>query len=172
MRTSLTCCPVAGAVILLLSSATLAQPGPGPVPGRGRGFPFSAGMIENVAEQLGLPEATMKQIRKLAYDTEKKVIELDGEMQGAFLELRRMMDEDKPDTEKTMKQVEKIGALDIRLRQEQIKLLLQVRELLTPEQRVKLRQLMPPRRPPGPFPGRGPRHPDGPRPGHGPQLVD
>ena len=121
----------------------------------GRGMKPSPPPVKIAAEQLGLPAATMKRIRELAFDAEKKVIEIDSHMQGAFLELRRMMDEDKPDTEKIMRQVEKIGTFDIRLRQEQLRLLLQVRELLTPEQREKLRHLMLPG-PPKDLPG--PRH--------------
>lgn len=119
-------------------------------PRGGRGFPFTSEMIEEVAGRLGLAPDTLKKIRQLAYDTEKKVIEIDYQMQRSFLELRQLLDEDLPDTERVMGQIEKVGQLDIRLRQEQIRLLLEVRKLLSPEQRAKLRELMLPKRPPPP----------------------
>jgi hypothetical protein len=53
-----------------------------------------------------------------------------------------MPESDEPDVNKIMDQIEKIGMLNIRLRKEQVKLLLAVRKLLSPEQRNKLKELM------------------------------
>jgi len=99
-------------------------------------------MIEKVAGELGLQEATLKKIRDLAYETEKKSIEFDSQLETAFLDLRRLMDADQPDEKKVMGQVDKIGALEIQLKKLHIKTLLSVREMLSPEQRQKLKQLM------------------------------
>ena len=74
------------------------------------------------------------------------------------------MDQDTPDEKVIMQQIDKIGAVEIKLRKNRISLLLSVRKLLTPEQRTKLKQLMPEKM--GHEQGRGPDDLQGPGKSH------
>jgi Spy/CpxP family protein refolding chaperone len=139
-RRNLICGWLTGVVVCAAFSSSFAQPKPG-MP-HGRRFPSPAGPIESIAEELGIDEATMKKIRTKAEEKERKVIEIDSQLREDFRKLRLMMDEDNPDEQKIMAQVDKIGSLHTSLRKEQIKLMLYVHKLMTPEQRTKLRRIM------------------------------
>jgi Spy/CpxP family protein refolding chaperone len=141
----------------------------------GRGPGFHPGRIEAAAAELGVNEATLAKIKDLAYKAETDAIAIRAEMQRAELELKRLMDQDKPDTAAVMRQVEQVGAVETRMRKNRTQLLLAVRELLTPEQRARLTRWVDERRgrsagPGGP--GRGPGPGMGQGPGPGPCLGD
>ncbi len=122
-------------------------PGMGPGgPGGGPGMGFNPRLIEAVAGELGVTDATLTKIKDLIYETQKAHIKMRGELETAHLELRRLMDTDQPKVDAVMRQVDKIGGLETKFKKSQLKMMLAVRGMLTPEQRTKLKQIMANRR--------------------------
>jgi Spy/CpxP family protein refolding chaperone len=115
--------------------------GPG-MGGPGMGKMFRPEMIDMLASELGVADNVVKQIKDKAYKADQEAIKLRADLDSGRLEMRRLMDEDKPDVAKVMKQVETVGAVETELKKNRIRLLLSVRELLTPEQRKKLQKHM------------------------------
>jgi len=169
-----------------LADPGMGHPGPGPGPEMGGGGPdqgpnkpscpcgqpgkpgqmemFRPEVLEDLADKIGADSQTITKIKDLAYNANKELIDLRAEMDRNQLEMRRLMDLDSPDEKAITSQIDKIGAVEIKLRKNRINLLLSVRKLLTPEQRTKLKQLMPERM--GREQGRGPDDLQGPGKGH------
>jgi len=127
-------------------------PGPGPdkpmCPCGPMGKPdkmemFRPEALEEMADKIGADSQTIAKIKDLAYNANKELIGLRAEMDQNHLEMKRLMDLDSPDDKAIIAQIDKIGAVEIKLRKNRISLLLAVRKILTPEQRTKLKQLMP-----------------------------
>ena len=144
---------VAAGAVLLSTAAVQAKRGPhegmggpgmgGPgMGGPGMGKMFRPEMIDGLAAELGVADTVVKQIKDKAYKADQDAIKLRADLDSARLEMRRMMDEDKPDQAKVLKQVEVVGGLETELKKNRIRLLLSVRELLTPDQRKKLQKIM------------------------------
>ncbi len=100
------------------------------------------GMFEHMADELGLPDATRKKIADLVYEAKKQGIALRADLEQAKLELHRLMEQDKPDTEAILKQFDKVGQVKNELAKLRLRTMLQVQQLLTPEQRKKARSHM------------------------------
>ena len=135
------------AALMAVGGVALARKGPGG-PG-GHGGPkaeLNLRMLERAAGQIGLEDATLSQIKDRVYESEKKGIDLKAKLELAKLELRRALDGDNPVKADVMKRVAEVGDLETRLRQHQIGLMLDVRALLTPEQRKQLKQIRSERR--------------------------
>jgi len=134
--------------LMALPTSALARPGRGGHgPGMGVGILMrDPHFVEAYAKQLGLKDWQVKKIKDLVYNTQKKTIPLRAKMQSARLDLRRLMDADKPDRNKVLKQLEVVGGIEIQLKKSHIGLLLSVRSQLTREQRTKLLQLIKERR--------------------------
>ena len=148
------------ALVFLLAAGigpALAEPdmgGPGPEPGPQMGGPgghpgkpdkmemFKPEVLEDAAEKIGANAQTIVKIKDLAYNANKELIGLRAEMERAHLEMKRLMDLDSPDEKLILQQIDKTGAVEIKLRKNRISLILAVRKLLTPDQRTKLKQLM------------------------------
>ena len=132
------------AAALLVAAPAQAQKG-GPhegMGGPGMGKMFRPEMIDMLATELGVADSVVKQVKDKAYKADQEAIKLRADLDSGRLEMRRLMDEDKPDAAKVMKQIEVVGALETELKKNRIRLLLSVRELLTPDQRKKLEKLM------------------------------
>jgi Spy/CpxP family protein refolding chaperone len=132
-----------GVVMLGVVPAHADRGGPGEgMGGPGMGRMFRPEIIDGLAAELGVPEGVIKQIKDKAYKADQEAIKLRADLDSARLEMRRLMEEEKPDQAKVLKQVEIAGGLETELQKNRIRLLLSVRELLTPEQRRKLQQVM------------------------------
>ena len=116
--------------------------------------------VEQVAAELGVAPQTLAQIKTLIYNANKEAIDLRADLQRAHLDLGQQLDQDKPDAKKIMQTADQIGAAESKLRKNRLQLLLSVRDLLTPEQRTKLQQILSQRHGMGPRPG-GPGWQDG-----------
>jgi Spy/CpxP family protein refolding chaperone len=133
-----------------LAEPGMGGPGPGPQMGGPGGHPgkpdkmemFKLEVLEDAAEKIGADAQTIAKIKDLAYNANKELIDLRAEMERAHLEMKRLMDLDSPDEKLILQQIDKTGAVEIKLRKNRISLILAVRKLLTPEQRTKLKQLM------------------------------
>lgn len=138
-----------GAAALLLAGLALANVGQarpffGQVHGRpgGPGGPGPAGphigLIEEYAEELGLDEKTLEQIRAIVDESRARGEDIRAALQDAHGGLRELLDQDAPDFDTAMSQLETIGALEIEQRKNRLAAMLRIRQLLTPEQRATL----------------------------------
>jgi Spy/CpxP family protein refolding chaperone len=114
--------------------------------------------IDAVAARLGVSETTLAKIKNLAFEAEQEAIGIQADVRREHLQLRRLMDAGEPDEKAVMKQIDVVAAEEARMHKNRVRLLLAVRKLLTPEQRVQLEALMAERRGRGRGgPGGGPR---------------
>ncbi|MBI5508323.1 MAG: periplasmic heavy metal sensor [Deltaproteobacteria bacterium] len=139
-----------GVLTLLAASFAAAQPdergdmgaGMGMGMGMGGGRGFRPEMIAVIGAELGVADSVLGQIKDKSYKSDQEAIKLRADLDSARLEMRRLMDEDKPDPAKVMKQIDAVGNLETELKKNRVRLLLSVRELLTPDQRKKLQKVM------------------------------
>jgi Spy/CpxP family protein refolding chaperone len=125
--------------------AALAQP-PGPEappdggpPGMGRrGPPPIEDVMERHAAELGLDDATRASIKEIAARARAVEQPLDARLQGLHEEMRKLLDADSPKLDDVMQWADRIGAAETELRKQRLRTMLEVRTLLSPEQRQKL----------------------------------
>lgn len=127
--------------LALLMGAAFALPGQALARKGDRGAKLNLRMLERAADRLGLDDATLKQIEDRVYEAEKRGIELKSQLELAKLELRRVLDQDAPDKAAAMKRIEDVGRLETALRKHQMGLMIDVKTMLTPDQRKMLRTL-------------------------------
>jgi Spy/CpxP family protein refolding chaperone len=96
--------------------------------------------MEHIAGELGLSDAVRKQVKDAIYDATKQSIALAAEVAQARLETRRLLEQDKPDAEAVLKQVDKVGQLKTEMAKVRVRTMLKIMGMLTPEQRKKLKQ--------------------------------
>jgi Spy/CpxP family protein refolding chaperone len=133
--------------VSLFASPVLARRGGGGLGGGGKmGGALHPMRIDAVAVQLGVGEATLAQIKNLAFEAEQEAIGIQADARREHLKLRRLMDAEEPDEKAVMKQIDVVAAEEARMHKNRVRLLLAVRKLLTPEQRAQLQALMAERR--------------------------
>ena len=120
--------------------AALAQPpGPEGPPGMGRrGPPPIEDVMERHAAELGLDDATRAAIHEIA--AHSRVVERPLEEQVRTLQeqMRKLLDAGSPSLDDVMQSADRIGAAETELRKQRLRTMLEVRALLSPEQRQKL----------------------------------
>jgi Spy/CpxP family protein refolding chaperone len=95
-------------------------------------------ILERHAERLGLDEATQAKIREIAAAAHDGESALDEQLRAQHDALRALLDQENPDEAAVMAQAERIGALETERRKRRLQTMLQIRALLTPEQRREL----------------------------------
>lgn len=131
-------------------SAFCTGTGPGQAMGFGRGGGFGKGMSRGhgagfgpmMAEQLELTDAQKEQLADMRAAHQKEMIRQRAEMKIARLELQELFRSDADRGQITSK-VEQIGKLEIELDKARVAHRLDMRDILTPEQRDKLKDLPP-----------------------------
>ncbi len=131
---------------LAISSAGFAQPpfggppgggGPGsfggPPPGRGPDR-----FIQEHASQLGLDEETVEAIEAIVDESREQAREVRGGLRDLHREMRDLLSQDTPDEAAVMEQAEAIGQAEVELHKHRLGALLEIRGLLTEEQRAEL----------------------------------
>jgi Spy/CpxP family protein refolding chaperone len=129
------------ATLALVLTAPLAHAGPGQRGEDGPRAEVHLRLLERSAEQLGLDEATLGRIKDRVYEAEKTGIDLKARLELEKLELRRALDDDNHAKADVMKRIEEVGRLETELRKHQIGLMIDVRAMLTPDQRDALRKM-------------------------------
>ena len=136
MNTTSTIAIVAASVLLIGLGIPLdGDARPGGFPG-GRFGPHV--FLERHADELGLSQETLEAIEEITQHGMLAAEPLRQEMETQGLELRVRLNTDQPDEGAIMGLIEAIGDTRTRLQKEQIVVLLQIRRLLTPEQRDQL----------------------------------
>jgi len=155
---------VCGLVAVLVSVAPLAhaaehpgngQPGdampmagrfePGPRPGFGPPFHMPP---PELLEQLKLSDVQRTKLSQMRDAAERKVIPIEADLRIAELDLRRAAEGDTPDRPALDAVIDRIGALRTTLLKNRVAAWIEMRSVLTPAQRARLREL-----------GLGTRHP-------------
>ena len=130
---------------VLLLSLTLMLPGVAWAKGPG-GFKMHRGpspdqFLEQHAERLNLDEETLNKIRAIADASKEEGERLHEQAREAKRTLRDLLSQDAPDEKAVMHQVEILGERKTAIRKHRLKILLQIRTLLTPEQRTELQAI-------------------------------
>ncbi len=97
--------------------------------------------IERMADDLGLAPQALDKIKERLHAAKKEHVQLRAELDAAKLELHRLLDQDAPDKAAVLRQVDAVGQKKQAIEKLKIAALLDVRSMLTPEQRQKLRTL-------------------------------
>lgn len=133
---------ISGLVLAGLSvpDSSSGQPGRSPHAG-------PAGFIEKYAERLEIDETTRGTIRRIVEEARTRGQEIRASLDQARAEMRNLLTQDSPDDTAVMRQTEKIGALRVERRKNRLRAMLQIRALLTPQQRQALTALREQERP-------------------------
>jgi len=130
---------------------------------------FMFGAIERFADEIGLSDDQLDRISSVKTEMEKKIIDLRAEKQKAEIDLRELMRDPKAKGSEVKKVAQKVVDLESQIRLNRIETAIKIRDVLTPEQREKMlevikehrREMREHHRGEGPGEGFGP----GPRPG-------
>jgi Spy/CpxP family protein refolding chaperone len=114
--------------------------GAGPGPHHGPGF-GPGGFIEHHAEMLGIDDATLAEIRAIEESSRENGKALSEARRAAQDDLRALLDQDEPDRDAVMAQVETIGDLETKQHKERVSTMLAIHDKLSAEQRAELKTL-------------------------------
>lgn len=95
-----------------------------------------------IANALALTEAQKVQIKAAAAEHQKRVAGERSQLETAGMEQAKLLSEENTDLKALMNAVEKTGKVRTEIAKLQIKHLVEIRSILTPEQRAQLRDLM------------------------------
>ncbi len=96
--------------------------------------------LEQRIEALDLQTETRQAVYALLDEAREQRREFRGEMRGAHEQMRALLDQESPAPEAVLAQADTLGALHTEARKAELRTLLAVRELLTPEQWQTLRE--------------------------------
>ena len=129
--------PMALAAALVLVAAPAQAGGPKGHHGR-HGPPPLDRMIEDYGERLGLDPKVEAQIREIAEASHARQEELHGKLRELHGEMRDLLEQDSPEEAAVMEQARALGRVETEAHEEHLRAMLQIRKLLTPEQRAEL----------------------------------
>jgi Spy/CpxP family protein refolding chaperone len=117
-------------VALMLSLGTaVALAGPGHAP---------PALKRKFMKKLGLDTKQIKKIEDLTYRADREKLDIRHEIQKNHLDLEQLMSAEKPNEAAIFSKLEKISALELKLKKNRIGLMLKVKAILTPQQWEKL----------------------------------
>jgi len=135
-------------LVLVTPSSSLAGPPDTTGPGRHGGPPAPPGgpppcsdpgtLVERHAERLGLDDATVAKIRVVIDGSRERNEEIRRKLDEAHHEMGGLLSAESPDEATVMRQVEKIGAFEVEEHKNRLRAILEIRQMLTPEQRREL----------------------------------
>ena len=133
----------AGVAAVLFAGISLAGPSPAEPPFKGphesRRPPDR--IIEQHAERLGLDQETRDAIHRIVEESRARGEEYRLELRDAHAQMRQLLEQDTPDEDDVMRQVEVIGELEIEERKHRFASMLAIRAKLTPEQRAEMAKI-------------------------------
>lgn len=102
--------------------------------------------IAEHADELGLDEQTQGEIKAIVEDARRESEKLRSAQRQAARSLSELLELDEPDRQSVMSQADVVGELESARRKLRLGAMLEIRALLTPEQRAKLVEIEGPRR--------------------------
>ena len=127
----------------------------GPGPQAGPGGPNPPMFDQRLGPDLNLTEQQQSRLREMGVEQQKKAIRLHADIQTKEIELHELLRAANPDRAAINAKIDEIGVLKAQTEKDSIAQRLAFEQLLTPEQKQKLRQP----RERGPVPGGGARQP-------------
>jgi Spy/CpxP family protein refolding chaperone len=118
--------------MFLLPALALAEPPP-------LAGPPLAG--KKLMHEIGLSDQQIEKVQELSLKADREQIDIRADLDKAHLDMRQLLSADKPDQKAVFAQIEKIGALEIRMKKNRIGLMLEVRKLMTPAQWEKIEKI-------------------------------
>lgn len=122
-------------LVTVLAFATTADAWPGGGHGRhgSRGDHMRAKL-----EKLDLTPETREQVEGLLEAAKQEGETLRSDLEAAHEQMRELLEQEEPETDRVLSQADVVGGLQLALRKHRLKTMLEVRALLTPEQREEL----------------------------------
>lgn len=148
---------IALAATMGIGAGASARPHGGSCGGKG----FGLERLERDIASLGLEQAKLDAAYQAIDQARAQRRSLDGEIRAAHERMRELLEQDAPAVDAVTAQAEKLGALQTEARKAELRALVQVRSLLTPEQWKQIE----PRGHRGRFDRGGPSEPASGRPG-------
>ncbi len=121
---------------LLASASALAGRG---MMGAGKGPPPA--VAKKALKDAGLSDQQIRRIETLRLESDKQALDIRHEIQKERLELRRLMQAEKPDRASIFKQLDRISGLQLQLKKSRVGHMLDVRAEMTAEQWDKVQQI-------------------------------
>jgi Spy/CpxP family protein refolding chaperone len=103
---------------------------------------FTPQMLLFWAGELNLEEEQIKSIQMVGFDLQKEIIQKNADRSIASVELNALLGQDEIDLQQAQQKIQQIATLGGKLRVAQIKAFINTKEVLTEEQRAKLKELM------------------------------
>lgn len=104
---------------------------------------FPPHVVMRHQQEIGLTEAQRKAITGAITETQQKLVDQQWTLENDSEALRKLLDRDPVDEAAAMAQSDKVLAAEQRIKREHLRLLIRVKNELTPEQEAKLRELEP-----------------------------
>lgn len=98
-------------------------------------------VLERHADRLDLDKATRKKMRSLSLAGRKAIRAHRDEIQERREQMNELLAEDAPDRAAVMAKIEEIGALELEVQKQHLTTMLDIRDLLSEEQRAELRKI-------------------------------
>jgi Spy/CpxP family protein refolding chaperone len=130
--------PKSTLLAVLFALASLAAPALAGEGGHHHRRPPLDAILERNAERLGLDAETLAKIRSAADASRPEHERLEAELGALRREMWSLLSEDAPDAEAVMRLADRVGAAETALDKHRLATLLEIRTLLTPEQRREL----------------------------------
>jgi len=128
---------LAVALVSLVGAAAARAPFGGSFHGP-RGGDHHERFLERYADRLGVDDETRSRIEQKFDASRKQAEPLHIALREAHHELHEMLRAEEPDRDAILDQADRIGALEVELRKLRLTTLLEVRGMLTPEQRAEM----------------------------------
>lgn len=108
-------------------------------PGEDRRGRDGKGLMQTIKE-LGVEASVVKQIKGIAMKSRKAQIPLKSAAELAKIELHELLDADNVDEGAVLKAIDKVALAKASVRKQQVKTMLKIRSLLTPEQQAAFKE--------------------------------
>ena len=103
------------------------------------------GMMHKL-KSLGVEVSVLKEIKRISIANRKAQVPLKSAAELAKIELHELLDADEVNEPEVMKAIDKVTAAETKVRKNQVRTMLKIRALLTPEQRTAFKQFRDQRR--------------------------
>lgn len=98
-------------------------------------------MLEEHSAELGLTEAQLEKIRGIYDKSQKEIIKIEADLKIARIDLRAEMEKDRSDRNKVSDLIDALTRIEAQLKKSKYMSILEVKEILTPEQLTKIKTL-------------------------------
>lgn len=123
-------------VVALASASSARSPW-----GRGGSDHGAGSLLREHADELGLDEQTREAIREVIRSSREASEELRGELRGLHRQMKEMLSSEDPDEDAVMALADRIGGVETSVHKQRLAAMLEIRSVLTPEQRAQLVEL-------------------------------